>query len=120
MVEQAMLDKLKNYFRKLRKLIAQEADINLIKYKLIKKAKIDDVLCCIISSFPEQYKKALVDRRQKLTSVIAYNYLYTYLKKKFFLSSDYYIVKTEETLKYIDAIILSIAKDIQWVENHEF
>ena len=120
MVEQNTIIALKNYFKKLRRFVSKEADFNFIKYKLIKKAKVDDVLCCIISTLPDRYKKALSEKRERLASQIAFEYLNVYLKKKFFLSSEYYVVRTAYALKYIDAIIQTIEKDIQWVESHEF
>lgn len=120
MVDKNTEDSIKSYFLKLKKLIMHGADLNLIKFKLIKKAKIDDILCCIFATLPDKYRQAMKDKKQRLTSMIAYEYLKGHLSKKFFLSSGYYIVKSKETLKYIDAILMTIIKDIQWVEAHEF
>ncbi|MBR6127395.1 hypothetical protein IKQ21_06895 [bacterium] len=120
MFDKNTVNSIKNYFIKLRKIVTNGADLNLIKFKLIKRGKIDDTLCCIFALLPEPYKKALKEKRQKLTSIVAYNYLSSILTKKFPLGSEYYIVKTRDTLKYIDAIIQTIEKDIQWVETHDF
>ena len=119
MADTILIKTLRDYFRKLQRILQSDADFTFIGYKLVRKDKIDDVLCCILATFPESYKRVFKDKRfKKLSSIIAYDLLFKAVKQKFILNSNVYLVHYENTKKYIDTIISNIERDIDYVEKN--
>lgn len=113
------LTELKNYLKKLQRVINFDADINFFGKCYIKKNKIDDVWCCFLVSVPEIFKKNLKNKySKKLNSIVAYNHLFDVLKKKCFFNSQMYSIKKDETVKAILAILSTIEKDIAYLEKN--
>ena len=107
-----------SYFKKLQKAI-DNADVNLLKFRLLKKSRIDDLLVCTLSLLPDSFKKAM-KKRLKLDvypSVSCYNRLSKVIKKPFILSSDYYIIKYDEVYVLLKSIIKDIESDIKKLEE---
>ena len=46
-----------NYFKKLQRVVVRDIDFKFLNNSFIKKNKIDDVLCCILASLPNVYKR---------------------------------------------------------------
>ena len=53
---------LKRYLKKLQYVIEQETKFTLINARIVDKKKVDDILCCIESSFPETYKNFIKEK----------------------------------------------------------
>ena len=71
------LTETKNYIKKLHRIV-NTPEFTLFGKFLAKKNRIDDVLCCVIASFPDIYKKALKNRAirpEQFQSVAAFNRL---------------------------------------------
>lgn len=118
MNEDALIE-LKNYFKKLQKIIAKEADFKFFGKSFLKKNKVDDILCCIIATLPSEYKKNMrVASGRKLSSVIAYNALFGAIKKKCPFSSDKYMVDSKKANQLISTIINTIGRDISYIEKN--
>lgn len=118
MNENALLE-LKNYFKKLQRTIIRDADLKIFKYSFLKKNKIDDILCCVIATLPDTYKKNMRSNTgQKLGSVIAYNALFNAIKKKCPFSANKYMVDVSKVNRLIDTIIGTIARDISYIEKN--
>lgn len=110
---------LKNYFKKLQKTIIRDADINFFSFSFFKKNRIDDILCCIIATLPDLYKKNMrTDLGKKLGSVIAYNALFNAIKKKCPFNSTMYMVDVSNANRLIYTIINTIERDISYIEKN--
>ena len=120
MVDQNTLEAIKTYIKKLRRIVMQEAEFEIFGCKLIKRTRIDDVLCCFIAILPKAYKRALDDINCKLNSRLAYNRLYAGLKKKFILNSNLYAVDQNEILESINIFLQTFEKDIDWAEKNDY
>ena len=109
-----------DYIKRLQRLIEFDATFSFAKFRIVKSARIDDLMACILAAFPDSYKKALQKKNNSLySSVIAYHTLKRVLKQKFFLFPDYYIVDEIEAKRAIEAIILSLDNDILNIEEHD-
>ena len=110
---------LKNYFKKLQKTIVRNADIKFFSFSFFKKNRIDDVLCCIIATLPDIYKKNIhTDLGKKLGSVIAYNTLFNAIQKKCPFNSTMYMVDASKANRLINIIISTIERDISYIEKN--
>ena len=110
---------IKDYLKKLQKVINFDAEFKFGGIYLVKKTRIDDITCCIIASLPDSYKKVLKSKNdiQKYSSVLSYGLLTKLLSKKFFLDKNLCMVKIDEINKLIGAILLTIEKDIHSIEQ---
>ena len=108
-----------SYFKKLQKVIYYEADFVFWGFALVKKNKIDDVLCCILATLPDSYKRLMKQREgKKLKSIVAYEMLFNAIKGKFILNSNMYLVRNEDANKYISTILATLEKDIAYIEKN--
>ena len=108
----------KDYFKKLQRVIAMEAEFKFLDMALVKKNKIDDLLCCILASLPDIFKKNLKGEESKeLKSIIAYNNLFAAIKGKFILNSSVYRVETVKANSIISVILSQIERDIASLEK---
>lgn len=113
------LSEVSGYFRKLQKVLNFDADFAFWGYALVKKSKIDDVLCCILATLPDSYKRIMKQREGKaLKSVIAYEMLFNAIKGKFVFNSNVYLVRTEDAKKYISTILVTLEKDVVYIERN--
>lgn len=108
-----------SFFKKLQKITKFDADFSFGAYCLIKKSKIDDVLCCILATLPESYKRIMKQREgRNLKSVVAYDMLFNAVKGKFIFNSNVYLVKLKDVDKYIATILITLEKDVLYVEKN--
>ena len=112
------VEELKNYFKKLKRIVNYEEEFVFFDLKLIKKSKIDDLLCCILATFPEKYKKFMnMPMGRDLKSVACYRQLFDSIKRKFILSSDVYLVEYKTADRMIETILATIDSDISYIEK---
>ena len=81
------------YLNKLKRVVSTEKSFSFGNVKIVSKAKIDDVICCIQSSYPSDYKDYV--KRNGVKSLQTYLYYQQVLNiatKKFILSSGHYQV----------------------------
>ena len=109
---------LKKYFKKILIIINNETVFTLIKTKFVNKNRIDDIICCIEGTFPEEYKHFLKKGKQ-LKSSTYYTQLLKVVRTPFWLNQSLYSVKHEEVEYYITAILSSIESDIRFVYSNE-
>ena len=111
-------DALIGYFNKLQRTVLNNADFSLGSKKILKKEKVDDLLCCILLLLPDIYKKDFkTTYDNKYSSISSFKLLYKELKHKFWLSSDYYIVNSDHVIKAIGLIKKAIASDVRMLEK---
>ena len=107
---------LKKYFRKLLKTINEEASFTLLKVKIINKKKIDDILCCIDATFPDDYKEYVKKNGMKrLKSAGHYQQLVVSIRRKVWFDSNSYDVLYKDAIALIEVIISTIDNDIRKV-----
>ena len=109
---------LKEYFRKLQRVIINDADFRFLSVEFIKKNRNDDILCCILATLPEAYKRKLRSSdAKKFNSMIAYNVLFDAIKRKCPFSSEMYMVDTDKAIRLINSIVTSIQRDVDIIEK---
>ena len=109
---------LKDYLKKIQKIISYNADISFGSTRLIKKSKIDDILCCVFASMPDLYKKYLkADYDKRFSSINTFRMLDIELKHKFFLNQNMYSINLNKCNQLINAVFNSIDNDIKKMEE---
>jgi len=112
------ITELLNYFKKIQKAI-DRADFSVLKYKFVKKNRVDDLLVCTLAVLPDSFKKAM-KKRLKLDmfpSVSCYNRLSKIIKKTFFLTPDYYMINFHEANTLLQNITKNLESDIRKLEE---
>ncbi len=111
---------IKEYLKKLQKIINFEHVFSFGGLHLVKKARIDDIFCCIYAKLPDSYKKMLKSKTdiQRYGSVLSYSVLTKLLARKFFLDKNLCMVNLSEANKLIGTVLTSIERDINAIEQH--
>lgn len=118
MADVVTVNSIKEYFKKLQRVVLQESDFSFLGKSYIKKNKIDDILCCILATLPDIYKKNLRNEDgKKLKSMVAYNILFAAVKGKCWLNSNVYSVDKQKANSVINTIISHIERDINYLEK---
>lgn len=110
---------LKDYLKKLQKIINFEATFTFSHWKLVKKTRIDDIMCCIYATLPDTYKRMLKTKTdiQRYNSVLCYGLLTKLIARTFFLDKNLVIVNITEVNKLINCIIMTIEQDIHSIQQ---
>jgi len=117
-MDQESLEQIKHYLRSLKKVIEHEYDFKLFGRCLVKKNKIDDVYVCLLAVIPEHIKQAIKSGRfDKVSSVVYFKSITRYMKNKFKLSNDVYLVYYDKTIRSIEGLIISMKKDFGFIEK---
>lgn len=111
------IEEIKQYFQKLQRIVKGKGEFALFGRKLIKKEKIDDILCCLLAVLPDKYKHEIKFGKEKLNSIICYKAMFKSLKGNFPLSKSVYLVHAKKASDSISAILKCIEADIKHVEN---
>ena len=107
---------IKKYIKRLNTSLTNDVVFSWGSTKLIKKTRIDDLMCCLEATMPQEYKKySQKPGTKKLQSIKTWNDLNTTLKNKFFLSDNLYVVKSEEALSLLQSLQKTIEQDIKFV-----
>lgn len=114
--QEATID-FKKYLRKLQYIIERESSFTLLRTKIVDKRKIDDILCCIEASFPDDYKKFIKTRNLK--SYNHYLRLLSTIRNPFWLSTSFYSVRYTKATPLITCLINSIDSDFRFVYNDQ-
>ena len=111
---------LKKYLKKLATLIERDASFTFIKTKIVDKKKVDDILCCIEASLPDEYKTFVKKSGAKsLKSNFLYVQILGAVKNKFLFSTSVYKVKHGEALSLIASMIKALDSDINFVYSDQ-
>lgn len=107
---------IKKYLAKLKKVIENEVVFNLGNTKVVNKARVDDILCCIEGSFPKEYKDYLAKHGfMKLKSYLFLNQLHAAIKNKFLFSTTNYAVNVSQAESNINALASVLDSDLNKV-----
>lgn len=111
---------LKKYLKKLMFLIEREAIFTFIKTKIVDKKKIDDILCCIEATFPEEYRAFIKKSGTRgLKSYSLYLKIMEAIKNKFLFSTSVYRVKHGEAMSLIASMMKTIDSDINFIYSDQ-
>lgn len=116
---QETIAEVKKYLKKLESIIENQASFTFITTKLINKSILDDVLCCIEASLPNEYK--IYSKRKSERAVKSYamlKILHATIKRRFLLSSSYYLVKYKEAIEIIEKLPKVLRDDINRIYNN--
>ena len=96
------IEKLITYLNKLRKIVNNEKSFSFGSVKIVSKAKIDDVLCCIQASYPQDYQDYVKRNGIKsLQSHLNFQQIVNIATKKFMLSGDHYSIDSVQLEKLL-------------------
>lgn len=107
----------KKYLDKLYNLIEREAIFSFISTKLVDKKRIDDLICCIDASFPEEYINYVKKTNKSLETTKCYRRLQNAIKNKFLFSANVYLVRQREALAEIVELQQIIDSDMKLINN---
>ena len=96
------IEKLITYLNKLKKIVNNEKSFSFGSIKIVSKAKIDDVLCCIQASYPQDYQDYVKRNGIKsLQSHLNFQQIVNIVTKKFMLSGDHYSIDSVQLEKLL-------------------
>ncbi len=117
----------KKYLKSLQKTINNNTKFTFFEIKVVSKSNIDDILCCLEASFPDEYKKLLkrkninlhTDKHQhQYTSLSSYQKIKESIQRKWFLSSNEYSVKYKEIPTLLENFSVNLEKDIRFLYDN--
>ncbi len=117
-VDESIIE-LRKHLRKLSNVINNNASFTLFKVKVVDKNRIDDVLCCIEASFPDEYKKILKQKQAgRYKSVSLYHSLKASIQRKFIFSSESYLIRHKDAQSLIAGFSVILEQDIKFLYNN--
>lgn len=104
------------YLKKLDSALQTDIVFNLGNTKLVKKSRIDDLLCCLEASLPKEFKNYKPKIGQKiLQSLTIWHQLNDEIKNVFKLNKNLYSINVHDATKMIQILEKTIASDINKV-----
>lgn len=114
------INDLRKYLKKLRNTIEKEAIFSIFDSKIVDKKKVDDILCCIEASFPQQYRDYVkINGAYKLKSSQVYRSLQKAIRNKFFFSANAYKVVLSSAIASITALETSLDSDMRLINSDQ-
>ena len=111
---------IRKYLKKLESIIKKECTFNFLNLKLYNKKRIDDIICCIEGSWPDEYKKYIEKKGStKLKTPKLYNLLSDAVKNRFLFSTSCYSVNYYMALSAITQLYTSIVQDLNFIIKEE-
>lgn len=119
MVEMEDIIAIKEYLKKLQKVINFDNVFSFANLRLVKKSRIDDIICCIYAKLPDSYKKVLKSKVnvKQYNSILCYGLLTKLLAKKFFLDQSLCLLDISEVNRLTNSVISGIERDIYNIEK---
>ncbi len=117
-VDESIIE-LRKHLKKLSNVINNNSSFTFLKVKIVDKNRIDDVLCCIEASFPDEYKKLLRQKKSSgLKSIALYHSLRASIQRKFIFSSESYCVRYKDAQSIIAGFTVILEQDIRYLYNN--
>ena len=108
------------YLKKLESIIKMDCTFNFADLRLYDKKRIDDVICCIEGSWPDEYKKYIAKKGStKLKTPKLYKLLFDAVKNRFLFSTSCYSVKYNIALTSIIQLQDSFVQDLNFIMKEE-
>lgn len=113
--DELIIDFNKN-LKKLSNIIQNQATFTFGSTRLVNKKRVDDILCVLITCFPEEYRKYLERYgNAKLKSNNQFKALKEAIQNKFLWSTSSYNVNLPEALQQIRNLQTSFGRDIEFI-----
>ena len=110
----------KKYLKKMLAVIESNASFVLFNTRIVDKKRIDDVMCCIEASWPEDYKKYTEKYGViQVKSSKYYKQLILAIRNRFFLSSSCYSVRYKDAQQAISMLLKSIDNDMNYIYSDQ-
>lgn len=104
------------YLTKIKRVIDTQTSFTWFKNKYVPKKRIDDLLCCIEGSFPDEYRENIKTHGgSNMSGYRAYQKLTASLRRKALLSSESYSIVYEEVLSLMKSFQSNIRYDLRKV-----
>ena len=115
------MEEIKKYLYKMINFVCNGVETKFFGYKFIKKSKVDDILCCLLSSVPYVYKQKIeLDiklEQEGLSSINLYKRLLKESQNTFFIYPAKYFINVDKLKIIIDTLIPLLEKDIAFLES---
>jgi len=113
---EAEIANLTKYLKKIAHLINNETKFKFFERCLISTKRLDDLFCCVESSWPKDYKFFIEHHGEiNLKSPKVYRKLKEATKNRFALSSNYCIVYHVKALNAINSLLSAIKSDLDYI-----
>lgn len=110
----------KKFLKRIQMVVKNDTVFALGKVRLYNKDRIDDLICCLESSFPDVYKNLIKNKvAKKFQTYQMYLQLAVVLKKKFILSSSIYQVDLDAANALINGLLAKIDEDVRFITNND-
>ena len=105
---------IKTYIDKFIRLLNNQPNFLWFKTKKVPKKRVDDILCCIEASFPDEYK-ALIGKysSKNLNSYKNYQHLVQNIRIKSRFDSNNYSISYEEVIRLTTNFLSSLKTDFR-------
>ena len=112
---------LQKYFKKLKRILNEESTGGWFGKKSVNKSRVEDMLCCIEGSFPEEYKRYIESHglASRVKSYKLFQQLQTVIKNKSFLNSNAYSVNVDDANRILSGIMSTLPGDISFIYSSE-
>ena len=111
--EESVID-FKKYLRKILSLIDKEAIFSWFDIRFLDKNRIDDLLCCLEASWPEDYKNYISKySTSRVQSTKNLRRLKGIVTNKFFMNNSVYLIRYSEAQLAISQLLQSIDSDMK-------
>lgn len=110
---------LKKYLKKLIFVIENETTFSFLNTVFVDTKRLDDILCCIQASWPENYKTFINKKRNfEIKSFQAYKKAILAIKNKFILSPNLCTVNRKIALAEIIKVLTYIDDDLKYIKKN--
>lgn len=112
------ITEIKKHLKKLIFVIDNESTFTFADIKIHKKARMDDVICCVEANFPNEYKKLIrLPQHKDYKSIAMYYSIKSLIQRKCFFSSSSYMVQYKTAIAYINNFSKVLEQDLKKLAN---
>ena len=116
------LQDLKLYLNKLKRIVTNESSFSLGNKRIISKARVDDIVCCVQANYPDDYTEYVKRNGIKsLQSHLCYQQLLAVVTKKFILSPNHYLIDFARFMSLLNMLVQTMEKEkVRVVNDNSF
>ena len=116
------LQDLKLYLIKLKRIVTNESSFSLGNKRIISKARVDDIVCCVQANYPDDYTEYVKRNGIKsLQSHLCYQQLLAVVTKKFILSPNHYLIDFARFMSLLNMLVQTMEKEkVRVVNDNSF
>jgi hypothetical protein len=107
------IEEIKKYLKKLNIIIDNNSSFSFGSYRFVNKQRIDNIICCIESNWPEMLKKTSKYYKKGLDSEKFFKIFLNTITNKTFISSSLYLIKYDVFIEQSAHLIKTINYDLK-------